>query len=187
MILVVVYVGAVVVLFLFVVMMLDVDFVGAAPGHAELSAGRRRHWADPARRAGFGARHLAYFAGDGARPPCPSRPLAIWNTEAHRPRSLYPIRLLLSSRRHGPAGRHGWRNRADASPQGGRKTAEHRRSGCARAGNAIECEKSGRDRASEGDSAHDRSASPTILPSRQSCSPSAFSAFSSIARMSSSF
>jgi len=40
MILIVVYVGAVAVLFLFVVMMLDVDFGRAAPGHPAISAGR---------------------------------------------------------------------------------------------------------------------------------------------------
>ena len=41
MILIVVYVGAVAVLFLFVVMMLDVDFVELRQGCSELSAGRR--------------------------------------------------------------------------------------------------------------------------------------------------
>ena len=41
MILVVVYVGAVAVLFLFVVMMLDVDFVELRQGFLQLSAGRR--------------------------------------------------------------------------------------------------------------------------------------------------
>ena len=48
MLLVVVYVGAVAVLFLFVVMMLDVDFAAAAPGlralHADRRADRRRSW-----------------------------------------------------------------------------------------------------------------------------------------------
>ena len=55
MILVVVYVGAVAVLFLFVVMMLDVDFAELRAGfikHAPLGRARRPH---PAGRAGAGA------------------------------------------------------------------------------------------------------------------------------------
>jgi NADH-quinone oxidoreductase subunit J len=55
MILVVVYVGAVAVLFLFVVMMLDVDFVKLREGMAQYW---RRHWINPAGRIGFGVWNL---------------------------------------------------------------------------------------------------------------------------------
>ena len=51
MILIVVYVGAVAVLFLFVVMMLDVDFAELRQGFAQLSADRRDRRRDPVDRA----------------------------------------------------------------------------------------------------------------------------------------
>jgi NADH-quinone oxidoreductase subunit J len=58
MLLIVVYVGAVAVLFLFVVMMLDVDFVELRQGFAQVSADRRSCRRDLRHRDGPGARHL---------------------------------------------------------------------------------------------------------------------------------
>ena len=58
MILVIVYVGAVAVLFLFVVMMLDIDFARIAQRLPALPAGRRRRRRGAVRRAAAGARRL---------------------------------------------------------------------------------------------------------------------------------
>ena len=128
MILVVVYVGAVAVLFLFVVMMLDVDFaelrqgflqylpVGAVVGVImliELDPGGRRlggrsggaagdHHADPADRTD------AQHRGD-------------------RPCALHALRLLLPGGGTGAARRHDRGDRADAAAQAERAAPEHRR------------------------------------------------------------
>ena len=67
MILVVVYVGAVAVLFLFVVMMLDVDFAELRAGLPAIPADRRAGRHHPAGRAGPGARRRADLAGDGGK------------------------------------------------------------------------------------------------------------------------
>ena len=67
MILVIVYVGAVAVLFLFVVMMLDINFAELREGFLQVSAGRRADRAGPAGRAVPGARHLGVSAA--ARQP----------------------------------------------------------------------------------------------------------------------
>ena len=141
MILVVVYVGAVAVLFLFVVMMLDVDFAELRAGLpaipadrrvigviflVELSAGRRRLGDRPGRAAGD---HRA-------------DPEQRHQHRGDRPRALHPLRLLLPGRRPGAAGRHDRRDRADAcatSPTSSARTSPNRwrarrrpRSKCAR-------------------------------------------------------
>ena len=67
MILVVVYVGAVAVLFLFVVMMLDVDFAELRAGLPAIPADRRAGRHDPAGRACPGARRRADLAGYGGQ------------------------------------------------------------------------------------------------------------------------
>ncbi len=61
MILVIVYVGAVAVLFLFVVMMLDIDFAELRSGVCPLSADRRPGRVGPAGRAGAGLRQLGGY------------------------------------------------------------------------------------------------------------------------------
>ena len=86
MILVVVYVGAVAVLFLFVVMMLDVDFAELRAGfmkNAPLGALVGLH---PAGRAGAGGRLAPCQPGALAAPaaPIPTAGSGITNTEAHR-------------------------------------------------------------------------------------------------------
>ena len=82
MILVVVYVGAVAVLFMFVVMMLDINFLRLQEGfmrYLPVGAADRHH---PAGRAGAGGRHLASRRGTAA-PACRRRPApAVSNTEA---------------------------------------------------------------------------------------------------------
>ncbi len=68
MLLVIVYVGAVAVLFLFVVMMLDIDFSRAARRLHPLSAVRRRRRADAALRDRHRGRGVAGRAGRARRP-----------------------------------------------------------------------------------------------------------------------
>jgi NADH-quinone oxidoreductase subunit J len=115
MILLVVYIGAVAVLFLFVVMMLDVDFASMKRGALEYApigaligvilAGRTR-----ARAGRLGLHHGA--AGlDRCR--CRTRRCA-----TTRPRSgdvLHGLHLLLPDRGRRAAGRHDRRDRADAA------------------------------------------------------------------------
>ena len=113
MILIVVYVGAVLVLFLFVVMMLDVDFAELRQGFlqylpvgvlvgvvflAELLLVVGAWVIGPSAAAGdLGADPGHHHQHRGARP-----------------RALHAIRLLLPGRRPGAAGRHDRRHRADA-------------------------------------------------------------------------
>ena len=131
MILIVVYVGAVAVLFLFVVMMLDVDF-------AELRQGFLQYLpVGVLVGVVFLAELLlvvgAWVIGPGV-PQAISSPIP---TDHHqhrgaRPRALHAIRLLLPGRRPGAAGRHDRRHRADAAPQAERQAPEHLRAGRAR-------------------------------------------------------
>ncbi len=114
MILVVVYVGAVAVLFLFVVMMLDVDFTVLKQGFLQyLPLGRhdRRHRADRAgprgRRLDAGARHR-----DGPRGPDRAGRHQHGGARAH---PLHAIRLLLPGGGLHPADRHDRLDRADAA------------------------------------------------------------------------
>ena len=183
MILIVVYVGAVAVLFLFVVMMLDVDFaelrqgflsylpVGALVGIVVLmelllvvggwviGAGRAEgdHGADPAARR----RHQHRGA---------------------RARALYALRLLLPGRRHHPARRDGRRDRADLAPPRARQAAGHGRAGAAHQGRGD----GGREGAAGAGAVHDHRRSATTSRSPRSCSRSGSSASSSTARTSSS-
>jgi NADH-quinone oxidoreductase subunit K len=118
MILIVVYVGAVAVLFLFVVMMLDVDF-------AELRQGFLQYLP-------FGALVGVALLGDravGAQGHHVADPGRHHQHRGARPRALYEIHLLLPGGGAGAAGRDGGRHRADAAPQGRREAPEHRRSG----------------------------------------------------------
>ena len=134
MILIVVYVGAVAVLFLFVIMMLDVDFtelregfsqylpVGMVIGgdfHVRIAAGRRRLGHQPERRQ---IDHL----GD---------PDQCQQHRGARPRALHQVHPLLPDCWHGAAGRDDRRHRADAAPQGQRQAAGHQRAECADAAN----------------------------------------------------
>ena len=84
MLLVIVYVGAVAVLFLFVVMMLDIDFAELRAGFVKNFPLGHAHRAGAAGRAGARHRRLARGrdeAGDAAR-PTRSRPMADSNIEA---------------------------------------------------------------------------------------------------------
>jgi NADH-quinone oxidoreductase subunit K len=125
MILVVVYVGAVAVLFLFVVMMLDVDF-------AELRQGFLR---DLSCRAASGCRRLDDRAVDlaidrGANPADCERA----QHRGDRSGPLYPIHLLLPGSRAGAPGRHDRRDRAHlAAPREGQASG-HRQAGGAHQG-----------------------------------------------------
>ncbi len=115
MILIVVYVGAVAVLFLFVVMMLDVDFAELRQGFLSyLPVG-----------ALVGAVLLAELLlvvgalgdragrGEGDRRADPAS--GVTNTRSARPRALHPLRLFLPGGRPHPARRHDRRDRADAA------------------------------------------------------------------------
>ena len=128
MILIVVYVGAVAVLFLFVVMMLDVDFAELKQGFLQYLPIGALIGVHPARRAALVRRRL----GLRARPrwrhrrPRPSRRGVIQHRGA-RPRALHALRLLLPGGGPDPARRHDRRHRADAAPQAGRQAPGHRR------------------------------------------------------------
>ena len=84
MILVIVYVGAVAVLFLFVVMMLDIDFAELRSGFLQLSADRRPDRLRAAGRAGPGLRRLGHRARRrrAAAAPLPAAAPASTNTRA---------------------------------------------------------------------------------------------------------
>ena len=148
MVLIVVYVGAVAVLFLFVVMMLDIDFVELRQGFlnyvpfglvvggvllAELAI------------VGFG---WVISPGAGA---VAANPISAdtTNTEALGPRALHEIRPRLPRRRHGAAGRHDRRHRADATPPRRREAPERvTNKSAAAAKTPSNCAKSGRGRGS---------------------------------------
>ena len=124
MILVIVYVGAVAVLFLFVVMMLDVDFAELRAGfikNAPIGPAGRRHRAGRADRwcsaaAAFGAGVAEHGAAVADR-----RRRSIATREALG-RMLYTKYVyFFQVAGLDPAGRHDRRHRADAAPQGRRQ------------------------------------------------------------------
>ena len=126
MILIVVYVGAVAVLFLFVVMMLDVDF-------AELRQGFLNYLPVGALIGVVLLVELLLVVGGwviapAARPSAAARGQCQQHAGA-RARALHQIRLLLRSGRHDPARRHGRRHRHDAAAQAAGSAAEHCRTG----------------------------------------------------------
>ena len=117
MILVIVYVGAVAVLFLFVVMMLDVDF-------AELRSGFQRYLPIGATVGVVLLLELAMVLGGWELAPGSMQlrmsptPAGMSNTEAIGPDSLHRLHLPVPDRRPDPAGRDDRRDRADvARPQ----------------------------------------------------------------------
>ena len=119
MILVVVYVGAVAVLFLFVVMMLDVDFAELREGFLQYlpvgARGRRAIFlAELVLVVGGWAIGPSVPAGDHRADPAGRRHV---NTEALGARALHALHLLLPGGGPGAAGRHDRRDRADAAPQ----------------------------------------------------------------------
>ena len=129
MILVVVYVGAVAVLFLFVVMMLDIDFAELRQGFLQyLPLGGL-----------IGVILLAelsmvvgswVFGGSAAHRRARNRP----RRHQHRgtgPHSLHGLYLLLPDGGDDPAGRHGRRHRADAAAPAGRAAPVDRPPGSA--------------------------------------------------------
>ncbi len=126
MILVVVYVGAVAVLFLFVVMMLDVDF-------AELREGFLQYLPIGGLVGLLVLVELVLVVGSWA--VSPSAPQAIARTHADRhhqhrgarPGALHGLSVVLPAVGADPARRDDRRHRADASPQGKRQAPEHRR------------------------------------------------------------
>ena len=126
MILIVVYVGAVAVLFLFVVMMLDVDF-------AELRQGFLQYLPVGALVGIVFLAELLLVVGAWViGPACRSRSRrrsrpTITNTEALG-RVLYTQYVyFFQAAGPGAAGRHDRRHRADAAPQAERQAPEHRR------------------------------------------------------------
>ena len=134
MILIVVYVGAVAVLFLFVVMMLDVDF-------AELRQGFLQYLPIGALVGVVFLAELLLVVGAWAIAPgvAASDRGADPAVDSHqhrgaRARALHALRLLLPGRRPDPAGRHDRRHRADAAPQAERQAPEHLRAGRAHPG-----------------------------------------------------
>ena len=135
MILLVVYVGAVAVLFLFVVMMLDVDFAELKQRRAAICADRRAGRADPGRRTDRGDRRLRFRAAtcvDGGEADAGPRDAAQYGGARRHP--LHGLHLLLPDCRAGAAGRHDRRDRADAAPQGRRQAADDPAPGGAHAG-----------------------------------------------------
>ena len=134
MILIVVYVGAVAVLFLFVVMMLDVDF-------AELRQGFLQYLPVGVLVGVVFLAELLLVVGawviGPAVPQAITAPIPVDHHQHRgaRPRALHAVRLLLPGGRPGAAGRHGRRDRADAAAQAERQAPEHRRSGRAHQGN----------------------------------------------------
>ena len=126
MMLVVVYVGAVAVLFLFVIMMLDVDFT-------ELREGFIQYLPVGLVIGGIFMFELLLVVGVWIINPAVTKtitaaiPTNVSNTEALGPRALYKVHPLLPARRHGAAGRDDRRHRADAAPQGERQAAGHQR------------------------------------------------------------
>ena len=123
--LVLVYVGAVMVLFLFVVMMLDVNFdnlrarfwsylpVGATVG----AAGAAGDGAGAARRAAIGAARAA------------GRRCSRQQHQGARHAALHRLRLPVRDRRGDPAGGDHRRDRADAAPAQGNAVPEPVRAG----------------------------------------------------------
>ena len=116
MILIVVYVGAVAVLFLFVVMMLDVDF-------AELKQGFLQYLPIGALIGIAVAIELVLVVGTWAVAPSalasPAAPIAPGHLEHRgaRPGALHQILLFLPGVGPRPADRDDRRDRADAAPQ----------------------------------------------------------------------
>ncbi len=133
MILIVVYVGAVAVLFLFVVMMLDVDF-------AELRQGFLQYLPVGALVGVVFLAELLLVVGAWVIGPGAAAVDRGADPDQHhqhrgaRPRALHALRLFLPGRRPGPAGRHDRRHRADAAPQAQRQAPEHFRPGRAHQG-----------------------------------------------------
>jgi hypothetical protein len=130
MILVIVYVGAVAVLFLFVVMMLDVDFV-------ELKAGFRFEYGPSARLSasscgrdgsGFGSWVCTGFPERAASPT----PLRLNQYRSARPNAVHRLRAAVPDGGPRPAGCHDRRHRPDAAVTRGRQAPEH----CQAAGRA---------------------------------------------------
>ena len=184
MILIVVYVGAVAVLFLFVVMMLDVDF-------AELRQGFLQYLPVGALIGVIFLAELllvvgAWVIGPGV-PQAITAPIPADDHQHRgaRPRALHALRLLLPGRRPDPAGRHDRRHRADAA-------ATSRASSARTSPSRSRAPRRPRSRcvkvrvgAGPG-STHDHRPRPLSRRSPRSCSRSASSASSSTARTSSS-
>ena len=125
MILVIVYVGAVAVLFLFVVMMLDINFVELRQGFLQyLPIGALIGLVLLVELVlVFGAWALAPDIGAAAAAPMPA-PAQLTNTAALGRAALHALRLRLPGGRPDPAGRHDRRDRADAPLARGRPAPE---------------------------------------------------------------
>ena len=151
MILVVVYVGAVAVLFLFVVMMLDVDF-------AELREGFLQYLPIGALIGVIFLIELVLVVGTWAidpglvRAPASAIPPAdqVTNTAVARARALHPVLLLLPGRRPHPSRRDDRRHRADATRAARRQAPGHLAAGRAHAGDGGRDEEGAVPRRSEG-------------------------------------
>ncbi len=114
MILVVVYVGAVAVLFLFVVMMLDIDFADLKRGALQyLPIGGMVGLAMATELILFVALHWAVAPGAVLASATPAN---VGNTRRARAHPLYGLHLLFPDRGPGAAGRDDRRHRADLAP-----------------------------------------------------------------------
>ena len=124
MILVVVYVGAVAVLFLFVIMMLDVDF-------AELRQGFLNYLPFGMLIGAIFLAELLLVAGGWVINPNIDQDARLADPDQHhqhrgaRPRAVHEIHPLLPGRRRGAAGGDDRRDRADAAPQAERQAPGH--------------------------------------------------------------
>ncbi len=133
MMLIVVYVGAVAVLFLFVIMMLDVDFV-------ELREGFMQYLPIGLVIGGIFMFELLLVVGGWVINPYRDQadhggdPDQCQQYRGARAGALYEVHPLLPDRRHGAAGRHDRRHRADAASQGEGQAAGHQRAERADAG-----------------------------------------------------
>ena len=130
MILIVVYVGAVAVLFLFVIMMLDVDFV-------ELREGFSQYLPIGLVIGGIFVFELLLVVGGWVINPSVTKSDHGGDSgqcQQHRGArsgAVYQVHPLLSAFGHGSAGRDDRRHRADAAPQGQRQAPGHQRAECA--------------------------------------------------------
>ena len=160
MILIVVYVGAVAVLFLFVIMLLDVDFAQLKQGFVQYLPIGGAHRDLRRLRALVRHRGLDALAAPRARRRADR---ARRQHQGARPRALYAICLFLRGGGPHPADRDDRRDRADAAPQGRRQAPGHRRRRSrARRRRRSNCARSPRAPASEG-SRHDHRTDPLSL------------------------
>ena len=124
MILVVVYVGAVAVLFLFVVMMLDINFVELRQGLPAISADRCAGRVGAVGRVGPDPGHLGHRARcQEAGAAATAMAITVTQHRGARPGALHRLHLSVPGGGHDPAGCDDRRDRADAASREGVKVS----------------------------------------------------------------